>query len=91
MCGLHILDSRKTRITPRLHSALAAGRAQGMRKVVRVGYYSPTGGDLPTIPVATLKRLQECGSEDLAVLFSPGTGDRIERSLQELLAEAGLS
>ena len=74
-----------------ISNALAAGRAQGMRQVVRVGYYSPTGGSLPSIPVATLQRLQECGAEGLAVLFSPGTGDRIERSLQELLAEAGLS
>lgn len=71
-------------------NALAVGRVHGMYRVTRVGYYSPTGGELPQLPQSTLKRLQEIGTEDLAVLFSPGTGERIEKSLSQLLAEAGL-
>jgi cytidine deaminase len=71
-------------------NAIAVGRVSGMRRVQRVGYYSPTNGELPTLPACTLKRLQEIGTDDLAVLFSPGTGERIEKSLSQLLAEAGL-
>lgn len=72
-------------------NALAVGRVSGMRRVQRVGYYSPTGGDLPKLPAVTLRRLQEIGADDLAVLFSPGNGERIEKSLAELMAEAGLA
>jgi cytidine deaminase len=72
-------------------NALAVGRVNGMRGVKRVGYYCPTGGSLPTIPALTLRRLQELGTDDLAILFSPGTGDRIEISLGQLLAEANLA
>ncbi len=72
-------------------NALAVGRVSGMRRVQRIGYYSPSGGKLPKLPEMTLRRLQEIGTEDLAVLFSPGTGERIEKSLSQLLAEAGLA
>ena len=70
-------------------NALAAARVEGMVQVERVGFYSPTGGALPTIPRATLLRLKEVAvSDDLVVIFSPGPGERVERTLLELLAEA---
>jgi len=74
-----------------ISNALAVGRVSGMYRVRRIGYYSPTGGELPTVPALTLRRLQEIGTEDLAVIFSPGNGERIEKSLGQLLAEAGLA
>ncbi len=73
-----------------ISNALAVGRVSGMRRVQRIGYYSPTNGELPILPATTLKRLQEIGTEDLAVLFSPGTGERIEKSLGQLMVEAGV-
>ncbi len=72
-------------------NGLAAGLVQGMRKVQRIGYYSPTGGSLPSVPVVTLRRLQELGTPDLEVLFSPGSGRVVQRSLGEMLAEVGAS
>ncbi len=71
-------------------NALAAGRVQGMRRVARIGLYSPTGGPLPAIPRETLQRLRELAAPGLAVLFSAGTGEFVERTLDQLLAEAGL-
>jgi hypothetical protein len=73
-----------------ISSALGAGRCEGVRCVDRIGYYSPTGGELPRIPDATLRRLQEIAAPGLAVIFSPGTGKRVEKSLDLLLNEAGL-
>ncbi len=73
-----------------IEGGLAQGRVQGMRRVVRVGYYSPTGGELPRIPEATLRRLHELAAPDLVVIFSPGSGERIERSLSELRRQAGI-
>ncbi len=73
-----------------IDAGLANGRVQGMRRVVRVGYYCPTGGALPQIPAATLRRLSEMAAPGLVVLFSPGTGECIEKPLAELRAEAGL-
>lgn len=72
-----------------LAAALAAGRVQGMRRAVRAAIYSPTGGPLPELPRATLLRLREFAAPGLAIIFSPGTGRFVERSLDELLAEAG--
>jgi cytidine deaminase len=71
-------------------NGIAAGRAQGMRKVARVGLYSPVESGLPPISPGTLQRLQELAAPGLAVIFSSGSGDRVERTLKELLAEAGL-
>ncbi len=73
-----------------IDGGLATGRVNGMRRAVRIGYYSPTEGELPVVPAATLRRLQELASPDLVILFSPGSGDRIEKSLAGLLAEAGI-
>lgn len=70
-------------------NALAAGRVQGMRRAARIGYYSPTGGGLPAIPAATLRRLAELAAPGLAVIFSSGTGERVELPLAELQARAG--
>ena len=70
-----------------ISNALASARSEGVRKIQRVGLYSPTGGPLPVIPALTLARLQEVGTEDLVVIFSPGTGDRVEKSLAGLLRE----
>jgi hypothetical protein len=73
-----------------ISNGLAVGRVEGMRKVDRIGYYSPTGGELPAIPVQTLLRLREVGTHDLAIVFSPGSGEQIEKNLRQLLAEAEL-
>ncbi|MDP6849882.1 MAG: hypothetical protein QGH51_05015 [Planctomycetota bacterium] len=72
-------------------NGIAAGRAEGMRRVARIGYYSPTGGELPSIPRLTLLRLRELAVPGMEIIFSPGTGDRVERTLDGLLAEAGLA
>ncbi len=72
-------------------NGIAAGRVQGMRRVARIGLYSPTGGELPSIPASTLSRLREIAAPGLRVIFSPGTGERIEKSLEELCAEQGVA
>ena len=72
-------------------NGIAAGRVDGMRRVARIGFYSPTRGQLPQIPSATLLRLKEIAVPGLAILFSTGTGDRVEKSLDELLLESGIS
>jgi hypothetical protein len=74
-----------------ISGGLAVGRVEGMRTVDRIGYYSPTGGKLPTIPASTLLRLREIGTSDLAIIFSPGSGEQVEKSLLQLLAEADLA
>jgi len=72
-----------------LSSALAAGRVEGARRAFRVGMYSPVDAGLPVPGAAGLRRLQEVGVPGLAVLLSSGSGERVEKSLDELLAEAG--
>lgn len=69
-------------------NGIAAARSEGARKIIRVGLYSPTGGKLPEIPLPTLQRLEELAAPDLAVIFSAGTGNRVERSLADLLEDA---
>lgn len=73
-----------------ISNGLAAGCVQGMRRVARVGLYSPRESGLPSIAPATLRRLQEMAAPGLAVLLSAGTGERVERSLEELLASTGV-
>ncbi|MCH2112961.1 MAG: hypothetical protein MK213_08895 [Planctomycetes bacterium] len=72
-------------------NGLAAGRVEGARRVTRIGFYSPTGGPLPPIPASTLLRLREVAEEGMEIIFSPGTGERIEKSLASLLQEAGIA
>lgn len=74
-----------------LSSALAAGRVDGARRAFRVGMYSPVDEGLPVLAVAGLRRLQEVGVPGLAVLLSAGSGERVEKPLDELLAEAGVA
>lgn len=71
-------------------NGLAAGQVQGMRRVARVGLYSPLGEGLPRIPPAALRRLRELAAPGLAVILSGGTGSFVERRLEDLLAEAGI-
>jgi len=71
--------------------ALSAGRVDGARRVTRVGLYSPTEGGLPTVAPATLLRLRELAAPGLMVILSGGSGLREERTLQDLLADAGLA
>lgn len=72
-------------------AAIAAGRVQGGRKVVRVGLYSPRPDGLPELPQAALRRLREVAAPGLAVILSSGAGVREERGLNELLAAAGIA
>ena len=74
-----------------LSNALAAGRTEGARNAYRVGIYSPVDAGLPALSAAALSRLAEVAVPGLAVLFSSGSGERVERSLDELLAEAGVA
>jgi cytidine deaminase len=71
-------------------AALAAGRVEGARRVVRVGLYAPLAEGLPRVAPATLLRLRELAAPGLALILSGGSGVRAERTLQQLLAEAGL-
>ena len=72
-----------------ISNALAAGRVDGARRAFRAGIYSPVGDGLPTPAVAGLLRLKEVAAPGLAVLLSSGSGERVEKPLDELLAEAG--
>lgn len=72
-------------------AAIAAGRVQGGRRVVRVGLYAPLTTGLPTLAPATLRRLREVAAPGLAVILSSGAGAREERSLDDLLAAAGIA
>lgn len=74
-----------------ISSAVAAGRVQGGRRVVRIGLYSPISDGLPTVSASTLRRLREVGAPGLALILSSGAGARTERSLSELLAAAGIA
>ncbi len=87
-CLMEFVDSELT-LDP-IANAIAAGRSEGMGRIDRIGYYSPTNGDLPVIPKRTLRRLKEVATADLEVIFSPGNGEQIEKGLAELLVEAGL-
>jgi hypothetical protein len=71
--------------------ALAAGRVQGGRRVVRIGLYSPLPDGLPQVAPATLRRLREVAAPGLALILSSGAGTRVERSLLELLSLAGIA
>lgn len=71
-------------------AALSAGRVEGARRVVRVGLYSPSESELPAVPTAALLRLRELAAPGLVVIRSGGSGEHQARSLQALLAEAGL-
>lgn len=74
-----------------ISAALAAGRVEGARRVARVGLYSPVEHGLPRITAATLRRLREVGAPGLVVILSSGSGERVERRLEDLLKEAGVS
>jgi len=67
-------------------NGLAAGRVAGMRRVARIGFYSPVEKGLPGIPQNTLRRLKELAVPGFAVILSSGRGEREEKSLQELLS-----
>lgn len=73
-----------------LSNSIAAGRVEGSRKAWRVGMYSPLAESLPKPNPIGLLRLKEIAVPGLAVLLSSGTGERVERSLEDLLAEAGV-
>ncbi|TAH36784.1 MAG: hypothetical protein EYC70_07275 [Planctomycetota bacterium] len=76
--------------TDAISNGMAAGQAQGMRRVARVGLYSPAGEGLPRIPRATLLRLRELAAPGLVVILSGGNGRYVEKRLEDLLAEAGV-
>jgi len=69
-------------------NGLAAGRVAGMGRVARIGFYSPVAEGLPRISEATLRRLKELAAPGLAVILSSGGGERVARTLPELLSLA---
>ena len=71
-----------------MSNAVAAGRVDGARKAFRAGMYSPLAEGLPKPNADGLRRLKEIATPGLAVVLSSGSGERVERSLDELLAEA---
>jgi len=66
-------------------NALAAGRVEGAYRAHRIGIYSPLQEGLPEVPRDTLLRLQEIATPDLCFVLSSGTGERVLRSLADLL------
>lgn len=74
-----------------LSNALAAGRVEGARRAWRVGMYSPLAEGLPQPATEALRRLKEVAAPGLALILSAGSGERVERTLDEMLAEAGVA
>ena len=72
-------------------NGIAAGRTQGMRKIARIGFYSPVDHGLPKVPRAALLRVRELAAPGLELILSSGSGERVAVALDELLARAGLS
>jgi len=72
-------------------NALAAGRVEGAYRPFRIGIYAPVGEGLPPIAPAALRRLKEVGAPNLVLIKSSGSGERVEFSLDDLLAKAGLA
>jgi hypothetical protein len=70
-------------------NAIAAGRSMGAYHPYRIGVYSPVAEGVPELSPAALQRLQAVAAQGLVVIFSSGSGDRVERSLDEMLAAAG--
>jgi len=72
-------------------NAIAAGRVEGAYRPFRVGIYSPVAEGLPEVAPAALLRLKEVGAPNLVVIKSSGSGERVEFSLGDLLATAGIA
>ncbi len=71
-------------------NAVAAGRSVGAYRPLRIAVYSPVIDGLPELNVDCLQRLKAVSADGLEVIFSSGSGDRVTRSLSELLAAAGV-
>lgn len=66
-------------------NAMAAGRSVGAYRPLRIGIYSPVQDGVPSLAPLALARLQEVAAPGLVVIFSSGSGERVERTLPELL------
>jgi hypothetical protein len=73
-----------------ISNAVAAGRSVGAYRPLRIGIYAPVAEGLPEVSVAALQRLKAVAVPNLEVIFSSGSGERVARSLDEMLAAAGL-
>ena len=62
----------------------------GAYRPLRVGIYAPVAHGLPELSATALLRLQAVAVPGLEVIFSSGSGERVVRSLAEMLAAAGL-
>ncbi len=71
-------------------NAIATGRSMGAYRPFRIGFYSPVSEGVPELSTAALLRLRAVAAPGLVVIFSSGSGDRSEVSLDDLLAAAGL-
>ncbi|MDP7061977.1 MAG: hypothetical protein QF489_03470 [Planctomycetota bacterium] len=69
-------------------NAIAAGRSVGAYRPLRVGIYSPVSEGLPELDLACLQRLKAVSVAGLEIILSSGSGDRVARSLEQMLAAA---
>lgn len=88
-CRLEYADSSLDQDS--VSNALAAGRVEGAYRPYRIGVYAPVSEGLPELAPIALQRLKEIAGPELVVIKSSGSGDRVEFSLPDLLASAGVS
>ena len=74
-----------------ISNALAAGRVEGSYRPFRIGIYAPVSDGLPEVSPIALQRLKDVAGPELVVIKSSGSGDRVEFTLTDLLASAGVS
>ncbi|MAW60916.1 MAG: hypothetical protein CMJ94_08785 [Planctomycetes bacterium] len=71
-------------------NAIAASRVDGSRRIVRAGYYTPTSGQLPVFPAASIRVLEQVTNPDFVMIVSAGSGQFVEKTLAELRQEASV-
>lgn len=72
-----------------ISNAIAAGRSVGAYRPLRVAIYAPVPEGLPELDLTCLQRLKAVSVAGLEITFSSGSGERVTRSLDDLLAAAG--
>lgn len=70
--------------------AVAAARVDGAQIITRAGFYTPTGGELPPLPASTIQLLREVTAPGFVMIVSAGSGEYVEKTLEQLGHDAGL-